>query len=191
MKISFILQYLLLIVVSIIISIFAIYFYLSLKDKKNNIHLILYIIAIINLCFIIICCITLLFDRYFKYILFMTYISGCLTMLLFYNIIYLNKEIQNYNNDYFFIIIAIIPIYTILWYNIISSGSYYKKYKEFITNIMKSNNKILKDDILDFHNFKYKHADTIATKISNYLKHLKGNDIESNDLVKKLLFLNN
>ena len=166
-------------------------FYSSLKDKKNNIHLILYIIAIINLSFIIICCITSFFDKYLKYILFMTYISGCLTMLLFYNIIYLNREIQNYNNDYFFIIIAILPIYTILWYNIISSGSYYKKYKEFIRNLMKSNNKILNDDILGFHNFKYKHADPIATKISNIFKNYKANDKELNEIMKKLLFLNN
>jgi hypothetical protein len=191
MKIGFILQYLLLIVISIIISIFAMNFYSSLKDKKNNIHLILYIIAIINLSFIIICFITSLFDKYFKYILFMTYISGCLTMLLFYNIIYLNREIQNYNYDYFFIIIAILPIYTILWYNIISSGSYYKKYKEFITNIMKNNSKISNDDILGFHNFKYKYADPIAIKISNILKNSKGNYKEQNEIIKKLLFLNN
>ncbi len=112
-------------------------------------------------------------------------------MMLFYNIIYLNREIQNYNNDYFFIIIGIVPIYTILWYNIISSGSYYKKYKEFITNISKTNNKISIDDILGFHNFKSKHADPIAKKIYNIFKNSKGNDIESNEIIKKLLFLNN
>ena len=202
MNISFILQYLILISISISISIFAIYFYSSLQEKKNNIYLSLYIIAIINLCFIIICSITFLFDNYLKYFILMIYISSSITMLLIYNIIYLNKEIQNYYNDAFFIIIAIIPIYTILWYNIISSGSYYLKYKELITHTitmthipknMEENKHllILQNDILDFHNFKDKNSDPITNKLYYLFKRYRAHEIDSKELIKKLLFLNN
>jgi hypothetical protein len=112
-------------------------------------------------------------------------------MLLIYNIIYLNKEIQNYNNDKFCIIIAIIPIYTILWYNIISSGSYYIKYKEFakyINTHIKNNNFF---NILKFHNFKYKNANDNANKLYNLFKRYRGHETDSKELIQKLLFLNN
>lgn len=191
MKIGFIIQYLILILISIMISIFTINFYSSLQDKNKKIYTALYYISIINICFTVLCCITLLFDSYIKYGLFMTYISGCLTMLLIYNIIYLNKEIQNYNNDKFCIIIAIIPIYTILWYNIISSGSYYIKYKEFtkyINTHIKNNNFF---NILKFHNFKYKNANDNATKLYNLIKNNEVNASNSKEILKKLLFLNN
>lgn len=202
MNISFILQYLILILISIIISIFAIYFYSSLQDKKNNIYLSLYIIAIINLCFIIICTITFIFDKHLKYLLLMIYISSSITMLLIYYIIYLNKEMQNYYYDAFFIIIAIIPIYTILWYNIISTGSYYIKYKELITHTstmtyipknMDDNKKILilQNDILDFNDFKLKNLEPIANKLYNLFKRYRGHETDSKELIQKLLFLNN
>ena len=81
MNITFILQYLLLIIISIIISIFAINFYSSLQEKNNNFYLSLYIIAIINICFIIICTITFIFDTYLKYfILNASVISYCSVM---------------------------------------------------------------------------------------------------------------
>lgn len=187
MKIGFIIQYLILILISIMISIFTINFYSSLEDKK----IVLYYLSIINICFTTLCCITLLFDSYIKYGLFMTYISGCITMLLIYNIIYLNKEIQNYNNDKFCIIIAIIPIYTILWYNIISSGSYYIKYKELTIYINTRIKNIFQDNILKFHNFKYKNANDNATKIYNLIKNNEANAHNSKEILKKLLFLNN
>ena len=191
MNISFILQYLLLIIISIIISIFAINFYSSLQEKNNNFYLSLYIIAIINICFIIICTITFIFDTYFKYFILMIYISSCITMLLIYNIIYLNKEIQNYYYDAFFIIIAIIPIYTILWYNIISSGSDYIKYKELITYIITHTKNIFEDDILKFHDFKYENSNNIANKLYNLFIYKEVNSDNLKEILKKILFLNN
>ena len=123
-------------------------------------------------------------------------------MLLIYNIIYLNKEIQNYYYDAFFIIIAIIPIYTILWYNIISTGSYYIKYKEFITHTItmkyipknmddNKNILILQNDILDFNNFKYKNSESIANKLFYLFKRYRAHETDSKELIQKLLFLNN
>jgi hypothetical protein len=187
MKIGFILQYLVLILITIIISIFVINFYLSL-DIKKYIYIGLCIIAIINIFFTIICSITLLFDNYLNYGILMIYITGCLTMMLIYYILYLNKELQEYNDLYFFIIIAIIPIYTILWYNIVSTGSYYIKYKEFFIKY-KNTLKFLK-----FHNFEYKNADEIAENLFNKFKF---NILDDNfkdylkEILKKLLFLNN
>ena len=191
MKIGFILQYLVLILITIIISIFVINFYLSL-DIKKNIYIGLYVIAIINIFFTIICSITLLLDNYLNYGILMIYITGCLTMMLIYYILYLNKELQEYNDFYFFIIIAIIPIYTILWYNIVSTGSYYIKYKEFFIKYKYKNQD--QDQFLKFHNFEYKNADKIA---ENLFKKFKFNILNDNfenylkEILKKLLFLNN
>jgi hypothetical protein len=113
-------------------------------------------------------------------------------MLLIYNIIYFfHKEIQNYNNDKFFIIIAIIPIYTILWYNIISSGSDYIKYKELITYIITHTKNIFEDDILKFHDFKYENSNNIANKLYNLFIYKEVNSDNLKEILKKILFLNN
>ena len=194
MKISFILQYLILIFITIIISIFTIKFYSLFENNNKKLYISLYYLSIINICFTIICTITLLFDSYIKYAIFLIYIYGCLTMLLIYNIIYFfHKEIENYNNDNnkFFIIFVIIPIYTILWYNIISSGSDYIKYKELITYIRTYTQIILEDDILKFHDFKYDNANNIANKLYNLFINKEVNSNNLKEILKKILFLNN